>query len=196
LSNNRVNLGLGAGWMREEFAQTGQTFEDRGRRLDDMIPALRELWRGGWVEYHGTHYDFGPLQVEPSPTQPIPIWCGGHSRAALRRAARLCDGWVGNAYPIEECERYVGLLRKQLEEAGRGDDPFEIILGVQAPPTPEVCERLAASGVTGLMCVPWLQGLPDDHTEIAGAQRGTDLERKIEATHRFAEQVVVPAADI
>ena len=117
-------------------------------------------------------------------------------RAGVARAARLCDGWLGNAYPIEECEHYVGLLQKQLDEAGRADAPFEIILGVQAAPTPDVCERLAAVGVTGLMCVPWLQAMPDDHGTIAGAQRGTELGRKIEATHLFAEQVVKPAADI
>ncbi|HXY95292.1 MAG TPA: TIGR03619 family F420-dependent LLM class oxidoreductase [Acidimicrobiia bacterium] len=196
LSGNRVNLGVGAGWMREEFEQTGQVFDNRGRRLDDMIPALRELWRGGWVEYHGPHYDFGPLQIEPAPTRTVPIWCGGHSRAALRRAARLCDGWLGNAYPIEECEHYVGLLQGQREAAGRRDDPFEVILAVHAPPTPDVCERLSAAGVTGLICVPWLQGFPDDHAEIAGSQRGTELDRKIDATRRFAEQVVQPAAGI
>ncbi|MEX1007723.1 MAG: LLM class F420-dependent oxidoreductase [Acidimicrobiia bacterium] len=196
LSGNRVNLGVGAGWMREEFAQTGQRYDNRGRRLNEMIAALRALWSGGWVEYHGEHYDFDPLQIEPSPTQPVPIWCGGHSRPALRRAARLCDGWLGNAYPIEECERYVGLLQKELDEAGRAGEPFEIILGVQAAPTPDVCERMAAIGVTGLMCVPWMQMLPDDHGEIAGAQRGTEIGRKIEATHLFAEQVIKPAADI
>lgn len=190
LSGNRVRLGLGAGWMREEFVQTGQEFTNRGRRLDEMITALRVLWSGGWVEHHGEFYDFGPLQIEPSPTEPVPIWCGGHSRAALRRAARLCDGWVGNAYPIEECEHYVGLLRGELEAAGRGPEGFEIILGVHAAPTREVCERLAAAGVTGLLCVPWMFVFPDDHREIAGAQRGTDLERKIEATHRFAQDVV------
>jgi probable F420-dependent oxidoreductase len=196
LSGNRVNLGVGAGWMREEFAQTGQEYTNRGRRLDDMIPALRALWSGGWVEYHGPHYDFGPLQIEPAPSRQVPIWCGGHSRAALRRAARRCDGWLGNAYPVEECEHYVGLLQKELDAAGRGGVAFEIILGVQAAPTPDVCERLAAVGVTGLLCVPWMQALPDDHTEIAGAQRGTDLDRKIEATHLFAERVIAPAADI
>jgi probable F420-dependent oxidoreductase len=196
LSGDRVNLGVGAGWMREEFEQTGQRYDNRGRRLDEMIPALRELWRGGWVEYHGEHYDFGPLMIEPSPTRPVPIWCGGHSGPALRRAARLCDGWLGNAYPIEECEHYAGLLRKEIENAGRGDDDFEIILAVEAEPTPEVCARLSAAGVTGMMCVPWLQGMPHDHTEIAGSQRGTELDRKIDATHRFAEAVIAPSADI
>ena len=139
LSNNRVNLGVGAGWMREEFAQTGQEYDNRGKRLDEMIPALRTLWSGGWVEHHGEHYDFGPLQIEPSPTQQVPIWCGGHSRAALKRAAtplrRLARQRVFG--------RGLRALRRRccsssVDEAGpRATRAFEIILGVQAAPTPE-----------------------------------------------------------
>ena len=196
LSGNRVSLGLGAGWMREEFEQTGQAYENRGRRLDEMIPALRALWSGGWTEFHGDHYDFGALQVEPSPSQPVPILCGGHSGPALRRAARLCDGWIGNAYPIEQCEHYVGKLHEQRKEAGRGDEPCEIILGVHAMPTPDVCERLAGIGVTGLMCVPWMGAYSEESREVAGAQQGTELQRKIDATFTFADEIVKPAAHI
>ena len=87
LSDNRVRLGVGVGWCEEEFDQTGQDFHTRGKRLDDMIPALRALWQGGWVEYHGTYYDVPACQMEPSPTAPIPIIGGGHSAPALRRAA-------------------------------------------------------------------------------------------------------------
>ena len=195
LSGNRVVLGVGAGWMREEFEQTGQDFGNRGKRLDDMIPALRTLWSGGWVEYHGPHYDFGPLQIEPAPTEPVPIWIGGYSKAAFRRAARFGDGWIGNAYPIEECEHHVGELRAALDAEGRGSDPFEIVLGVLAAPTRDVCERLSAIGVTGLMCAPWLQAPPRDDTGVASAQQSTEIEQKIDATHRFAERVARPLAD-
>ncbi|HZP29798.1 MAG TPA: LLM class flavin-dependent oxidoreductase, partial [Acidimicrobiia bacterium] len=69
ISNNRVTLGVGAGWCKDEFVATGQEFHDRGKRLDDMIPALRALWSGGWVEYHGSHYDVPPMQMNPSPTE-------------------------------------------------------------------------------------------------------------------------------
>jgi probable F420-dependent oxidoreductase len=195
LSGNRVNLGLGAGWMREEFEQTGQDYDNRGKRLDEMIAALRTLWGGGWVEHHGSFYDFGPLMIEPAPTVPVPIWCGGHSKVALRRAATYCDGWLGNAYPIDECERYVGLLQDQRRAAGRADEPFEIILGVEALPTPDVCERMSAVGVTGMMCVPWMQGRSGHGVEVSETQRGTELEQKIEATFAFAESVIKPAAD-
>src|ERR1700722_17514145 len=65
LSNERVVLGLGAGWFREEFELLGQDFGNRGARLDEIIEILRLLWRGGMVEYHGTHYDFGRVQMSP-----------------------------------------------------------------------------------------------------------------------------------
>jgi alkanesulfonate monooxygenase SsuD/methylene tetrahydromethanopterin reductase-like flavin-dependent oxidoreductase (luciferase family) len=126
----------------------------------------------------------------------VPILCGGHSGAALRRAAHLCDGWIGNAYPIDECERYVAKLRAQLVDAGRADEPFEVILGVHALPTPEVCERMSAIGVTGMMSVPWMGAYGDDHGDVADAQRGTELQRKIDATFEFGESVVKPAADL
>jgi probable F420-dependent oxidoreductase len=195
LSGNRVALGVGAGWMREEFEQTGQEFANRGKRLDDMMVALRTLWSGGWVEHHGPHYDFGPLQIEPAPTEPVPIWVGGHSPAALRRAARLGDGWIGNAYPWDECEHHVRALRAALDAEGRGSAPFEILVGVMAAPTRELCERLSAIGVTGLLCAPWFQAPPRDSSGIASAQQATELEEKIDATHRFAEHVARPLAD-
>ena len=103
---------------RRSSTQTGQEFDNRGKRLDEMIAALRALWSGGWVEYHGEHYDFGPLMIEPAPDAAVPIWCGGHSKPALRRAARHCDGWIGNAYSVEDSEHYVGRLQQQRQEAG------------------------------------------------------------------------------
>ena len=103
VSSDRVTLGVGVGWCEEEFEATGQDFHTRGKRLDDMIPALRALWAGGWVEYHGPHYDVPAMRMEPSPTGPIPIIGGGHSAPALRRAAALCDGWVAaGAYKPDE----------------------------------------------------------------------------------------------
>ena len=106
LSHNRVRLGVGVGWCEEEYIQTGQDFHTRGKRLNDMIPALRALWKGGWVEYHGTHYDVPPCQMNPSPTQPVPILGGGDSEAAMVRATTLCDGWIntGAALPDRDAE--------------------------------------------------------------------------------------------
>jgi probable F420-dependent oxidoreductase len=194
LSDNRVHLGLGAGWMREEFEQTGQEYTNRGKRLDEMIPALRELWRGGWVEHHGRYYDFGPLQIEPAPTAPVPIWVGGHSEPALRRAATLGDGWIGNAYAFDEAERRIGELKRHLAAAGRADAPFEIVIGLYESPTPDVVARAEALGVTGLICLPWLVEAREDDSDVAGANAGTELSRKIAALHEFADTWITPLA--
>jgi len=192
LSENRVNLGVGAGWMREEFAQTGQDYTNRGKRLDEMIPALRALWKGGWTEHHGEYYDFGPLMMEPAPSKQVPIWVGGHSKAAIRRAATFGDGWIGNAYPVDEAEVRVAEMREALHHAGRADEQFEIIIGLYALPTPDVVERAAEMGVTGLLCVPWFTDDRDDDSGVAGAQRGTELQRKIDLTYAFAERYISP----
>jgi alkanesulfonate monooxygenase SsuD/methylene tetrahydromethanopterin reductase-like flavin-dependent oxidoreductase (luciferase family) len=97
ISEGRVSLAVGAGWMREEFEVMGEDFGNRGKRLDEMIPALRALWQGGWVSWSGRYYQVPELMLEPHPSTPVPILCGGESEVALRRAARLCDGWVGAA---------------------------------------------------------------------------------------------------
>ena len=102
-----MSLAVGVGWMREEYELMGQDFDTRGKRLNEMIPALRALWRGGWVSWSGEYYEVPEMMIEPHPEGPVPILCGGESDAALRRAAGLCDGWVGYAYAWDDAVRYV-----------------------------------------------------------------------------------------
>ncbi|MEY2469315.1 MAG: hypothetical protein QOF21_2013 [Actinomycetota bacterium] len=157
LSGNRVSMGAAPGWCEEEFDQVGQAFKGRGARLEEMIDALRKLWAGGWVEHHGKHLDFEPLRIEPVPSAPVPIYIGGHSERALSRAARIGDGWIGNAYSPDEAEHYLGLMRDQLKAADRLDDPnFEVIIALKARPTPELHDHVASLGATGLLCAPWM----------------------------------------
>jgi probable F420-dependent oxidoreductase len=195
LSGDRVALGLGAGWMREEFVQTGQAFENRGRRLDEMIVALRALWQPGWVEHHGRYYDIGPVQMAPAPTAPIPVWCGGYSEAALRRSTDLCDGWIGVATTTDDGRAIVAdLLRRRLRSPRR-DEPFEIILSLPTPITVDIAEMWAEAGVTGLICRPWAGALRPDITDLAAAQRAASTEAKAEALAEFGERVVVKLQD-
>ena len=121
LSGNRVRLGVGVGWCEEEYVQTGQDFHTRGKRLNEMIPALRALWQGGWVEYHGTYYDVPPCQMNPSPSEPIPFIGGGDSDVALVRASTLCDGWVntGAAAPDEAFAQVAGSRTRSSRPAVR-----------------------------------------------------------------------------
>jgi len=183
LSDNRVRLGVGVGWCKEEYLQTGQEFHDRGKRLDDMIPALRALWQGGWVEYHGTLYDVPECQMNPSPTRPVPILGGGDSAAAIRRTATLCDGWIntGAAFP-DDAFAQVTRVQDALKEAGREDAEFAIYLAVKAFPDLDLYKRLEDAGVTDLVCAPWMlaEVSESDSPESILAARLVEVEKYAE----------------
>ena len=154
-SNGRVSIGLSAGWMREEFDLLGQDFDNRGPRLNEMIQALRALWKGGWVSWKGEYYDIPEMMIEPHPPAPVPILCGGESAAALNRAARYCDGWVGTAYTLEEAKLWIDRIKGYRREYGRENEPFEIILGLLDERTPDLYKQAEDMGITGVMCSPW-----------------------------------------
>ncbi len=187
ISSNRVTLGVGVGWCKEEFEATGQDFHTRGKRLDDMIPALRVLWSGGWVEYHGPHYDLPPLRMDPSPTAPVPIICGGHSAAALKRAAELCDGWVAaGAYTPEEAQHYLGLLHEERRRVGRESEPFSIYLSLWANPDIDMYRSFEEDyGVTDMLSAPAMVAEvdPSDSPEA-------QLQTRLDASARYAEDVM------
>jgi len=190
LSHDRVRLGVGVGWCKEEYLQTGQDFHTRGKRLDDMIPALRALWQGGWVEYHGTHYDVPACQMNPAPARPIPILGGGESEPAIRRAATLCDGWINTGAVLpDEALTQVGRITDALKQAGRQDEPFAIYLAVKARPDVDLYKRLEDAGVTDLLCAPWMavRPGPDDSPEKVRAER-------LEVCSLFAEHVIARMA--
>jgi probable F420-dependent oxidoreductase len=95
MSGGRVALGVGAGWLREEFAALDAPFEARGARMDEWLALLRECWTGRPAEYRGAYYHLpADTFVLPAPPAPIPLYVGGHSPVALRRAGRLGDGWL------------------------------------------------------------------------------------------------------
>lgn len=187
VSQGRLNLGVGVGWAKEEFDATGQDFSTRGKRLDDMIPALRALWAGGWVEYHGPHYDVPAMRMEPSPAGTVPIYGGGHSAPALRRAASLCDGWIAaGAYQLEEAESYLAELNRQRRRTGRDDEPFAIFLSLWERPDLDLYRRLEEEyGVTDFLCGPALSAVIDP-----AASPGDQLRCRLDASARFAERVV------
>ena len=169
LSRGRVGLGIGAGWMAEEFELMGQPFARRGKRMDEMVEVVRTLWNGGMVEHHGEFYDFDPVEMRPAPPAPVPIYVGGHSEIAMRRAATLGDGWLGMYYSVEKLEQHCRTLERAREDAGTADRPFEIIASPMVTPTAENCERLEAAGVTTILTSAWMaQGvLGPDSTEQA-----------------------------
>jgi len=182
LSGGRVVLGAGAGWMREEFEVLGVDFASRGKRFDECIEILRSVWRGGMTEHHGEIFDFDRLQQSPAPPEPIPIYIGGASKAALRRAARLGDGWLGAGNTPEQAEAILADLRRLREDAGRRAEPFDAIVPLVTPPEPDTLRRLADLGATGSVSYPFI---------YTAGPRAT-LEQKLDVMREFGERVIHP----
>jgi probable F420-dependent oxidoreductase len=180
LSGGRVALGVGAGWIREEFDALGVPFAGRGARMDEMIEVMRRAWTGRMVEHRGRLFDYGPFQMSPAPPAPVPIYVGGLSRPALRRAAHLGDGWIGTGQTPDEAVRFVAALRGLRAEAGRAAEPFETIVPLSVPPELDGLRRLAAEGVTGTTAWPFSYTIGPRST----------LAEKRDAMRRFADAFV------
>ena len=172
IGGHRFILGVGGGWMKEEYDIAGVEWSIRTRRMEEMIEILRKLWGPGPVEHHGEFFDFPPVFVEPSPLKPIPIWIGGHAAPALRRAGRLADGFMGHATP----EQIPGILQALNE--GRAEAPDErrkAEFGIMISPilahgedpeavrnayVPDLFRRMEDLGVTDTAIgpLPWVVG--------------------------------------
>jgi probable F420-dependent oxidoreductase len=182
LSDNRVMLGIGVGWMREEFTVLGQDFTTRGKRTDEAIAVLRALWQGGPVRHEGAFYRFDALTMRPAPTRPVPIYVGGESLPALRRAARAGDGWISTLRSYDELRDLIGRLRALRTEAGRGDQPFDFVVSCPEAVDRDGYRRLADLGVTSVMTMPWA---------LYGGDP-TTLEGKRDGLRRFADEIIHP----
>jgi probable F420-dependent oxidoreductase len=122
LSGGRLRLGIGVGWNELEFDVLGQNFHDRGARADEQIAVLRALWSETSITFDGRRHQIEAAGINPLPVRrSIPIWVGGHSEAALRRAARLGDGWLPLTPPGEEARGSIERLRGYIRAAGRDE---------------------------------------------------------------------------
>ena len=182
VTGGRVHLGVGVGWQKLEFGLSGQPFHRRGKHVDEQLEVLSRLWTGKMVEHEGEFYSFPRVRMQPPPPAPIPIYVGGTSEAAFRRAARF-DGWEGAVYPWDEIEGYVAGAKKARLEATESLDGFRIIVGCTEP-TPERMQQLRAWGVTDYLKPPWTDGLQATQT---------DLEYKLDEMSAFAETYGVGA---
>lgn len=154
LSGGRVELGLGVGWMREEFDALGIPWQKRGARNDEYIEAMRTLWRGPHAEFHGEFVDFDPVTSSPRPVNGnIPVIVGGDSEPAINRAVRIADGYFPGEGDAAELGKLLDRVRKAAEDAGR--DPasieFSAIFGTQMSDPARGVEEMAAIGVNRIM---------------------------------------------
>jgi probable F420-dependent oxidoreductase len=126
----RFELGIGVGWSSEEYAALGVPFEERGRRCDEYIEAMRTAWREDRASYHGRFVSFDDVVLRPRPVNgTVPILVGGESGPAMRRAARLGDGWYG-WWAHDELEPHITRLHSALEREGRDLAGFSVRVGV------------------------------------------------------------------
>lgn len=178
LSNGRLRLCVGVGWLREEIEACGTVFESRGRRADEQLAVLRALWdsRTEGATHHGEFFQFADAVCSPKPIagQHLPVHIGGHSKAAARRAGRLGDGFQPLGVAGSQLENLLTLMRDEAAVAGRDPADIEVSLGHSVTKIdPERAERLAAQGADRLvLAMPSITDLEQAKDELSAcAQR-------------------------
>lgn len=148
LSAGRLLLGIGVGWLAEEFRAVGVPFGDRGARADEYVAALRTLWQDDVASFEGRFTSFSGVSSRPRPVRAegVPVIVGGHSPAAARRAGRLGDGFYPFGIGPEELTELLGVMRAAATDAGRDPDGIEIT--TTSPRDPDTARRLADLGVS------------------------------------------------
>ncbi len=153
LWGGRFSLGVGVGWQREEFEAVGIDFTRRGRLTDDAIGALRALWAPGPATFASESFSLHGAIMEPKPPD-VPIHIGGASDAALRRAARLGDGFIVPSMPLADVPGQLERLRAALADASRAEAGFRVYVPCLEAPASEIAEVLDPL-VTDLTFMPW-----------------------------------------
>jgi len=154
LSKGRMMVGIGSGWMKEEFDSLGGGYNVRGARTDESIQAMRALWRDDVASFHGKHFHFHDVKSFPKPIQKngIPIHVGGHSPAAARRAGKYGDGFFPTVTDPAKLKELFAFVHEEAKKARR--DPGAIEFSAMAAPRAESLKALAAVGVTRVVFSP------------------------------------------
>ncbi|HVF75826.1 MAG TPA: LLM class F420-dependent oxidoreductase [Acidimicrobiales bacterium] len=179
LCGGRLILGVGVGWLREEFDALGVPFEERGARTDEGIQALRALWTQQEPTFEGRFSSFSRAKSFPKPVRPggVPIAVGGHSEAAARRAGRLGDGFFPAGRDPEKVPGLIKVMRAAAEEAGRDPDAIEITTSMAGSTDIDAIRRLEDLGVSRIVVPPL----------------GFDVETLRTQVARFADEVIAKA---
>lgn len=180
VSNNRVTPAIGVGWSGDEFSLMQQDFRTRGKRTDEMLEIMRLLWSGEMVQYQGKYYQFDALEMNPAPSEYIPIWIGGISEPAMKRAARLGDGWVTDLQTSDEIIDAIAQIKGWRAEYGREHLPFDIMATPSDAWNVEGYKRLEEAGVTHILTMPW----PFYHGET------DSLSKKIDGLKRYSDDII------
>ena len=182
MTGNRLDLGVGIGWDPNEFEWCGAPFKGRGKRTDESLAIMREALKGEWMEFHGDHFDFDELIFTPAPSEQVPFYVGGHTEIALKRAARIGQGWTSAMMKFDEIAATVTRLGELLEASGRsladrGDGkPFAIQVVCLDKFGTRGFTELAEAGVTDIIVMPWM---------VEGHGFDCSTEQKLESISNF-----------
>jgi len=171
MSEGRLQLGVGAGWLKEEFDAIGVPYSERGTRLDESLDILRKAWAGGFFSHDGPFHSFEQIKLTSTPAR-IPIFAGGNSKRAARRAARVGDSWInsGAVTPELAVELRAGI---EAERKAQGTDwrPFDYYVRPPAPDV-ELIRQFVAAGFADVI----IQGGPA-RSQLAVPERIAHLEQ-------------------
>ena len=180
LSGGRFDLGIGMGWMPEEFEAGGQEFRKRGKRADEMIEVMKLLWTGGMVSFDGEFFQFDTLEMLPAPKNDIPIFVGGFSEPALNRAANH-DGWISDMHSLKELKVLIDNIEDKRAKAGKKNDYEHICFSCWDAFRLEGFTKMKELGVTTMTTYPWM---------LYGVMNDAPLAEKIDGMERFFKEVV------
>jgi probable F420-dependent oxidoreductase len=182
LTGDRFGFGVGTSPWPEDYEVCGVPWERRGTRMDEMIEIIRGLTSGEYFEYHGELFDLPKVRMTPAPARPVPILVGGHADAALRRAARLGDGWMHGGGDPADLPRLLTRLADLRREYGREGEPFEVHVISMDAFTADGVRRLEDQGVSDVIVgFRWPYTVGPDTQPLA---------EKISALRRFADDVI------
>lgn len=175
LSGGRLRLGVGVGWNALEFQALGQEFHNRGKRVEEQVRLLRQLWTQPLVEFEGSWHHIPDAGINPLPVQqPIPLWFGGRAEVVLRRAARLGDGFMLNYSTPQKGARGVEMLQGFLDQRQRSDFGIEARVtfsGKQDDPWLDYLDEWKQLGCTHASINTMRQGLPSPKDHVAALDR-------------------------
>jgi probable F420-dependent oxidoreductase len=181
ISGNRLSLGVGVSPWLEDYLMTETPWEHRGRRMDESIAIVQGLLHGGYHEHAGQIYDVPAIKMAPTPTQRVPILVGGHSDAALRRAARL-DGWMHGGGDPADLPGLLERLGRFRADEGRSGEPFEVHVISMDGYSADGVKRLEDAGVTDVIVgFRWPYDVGPDTQP---------LQEKLDAINRYADDVL------
>tara|TARA_B100000929_G_scaffold19682_1_gene15114 strand:+ start:356 stop:1225 length:870 start_codon:yes stop_codon:yes gene_type:complete len=181
LSNGRFDLGIGMGWMPEEFEAGGQNFKRRGVRADEMIEVLKLLWTGKMVDFQGEFFRFDKLEMLPAPVKDIPIYVGGFSEPALNRAAKH-DGWISDMHSYDELKELIERVNIKRQEFTKNNNFEYICFSCWDAFSLEGFIKMKNLGVTTMTTYPWM---------LYGVMNEAPLKEKIDAMEKFYNEIVV-----